>query len=60
MSGEYDVLIEESYAEVVDYTEQIVDISNKLDNLNNTVTFISWFVILIFIFNCILHKRGIF
>lgn len=60
MSGEYEIEINETYAEVVDYSEQMVEISNKLGELNNTVTFISWFVLLIFLFNCILHKRGCF
>lgn len=61
MSGEeYEVEFYETVPEVINYTEQMVQISDKLDNLNNTMTFISWFVLLIFLFNCILHKRGCF
>lgn len=60
MSGEYEVEVNESYTEVIDYSDQMVEISDKLDKLNNSVTFICWFILLIFLFNCILHKRGCF
>ena len=59
-SNEYEIEVCETVSESINYTEQMVEISDKLIELNNTVIFISWFVILIFIFNCILHKRGIF
>ncbi len=59
-SGDFEVEIYESYTESIDYTEQIVQVSNKLDYLNNTMMFISWFVVLIFLFNSIIHKRGCF
>ena len=60
MSGEFENEVYEYTAEVIDYSEQISALDYKLDDLNSNLVFIKWFVVLIFLFSCILHKRGCF